>query len=217
MEAVNQERGTTPLRPNEERLVELEHVIERGLNTYIEVGTAIQEIRDNKLYKEDYKTFEEYCRDRWGWTKRYVNYQIEAANTAEALGTIVPKPTTESQARELTPLVQSDAEKAKEVWRSLIGGGQVVTAKRVKEAVKEAKDKEKPKELLEQSEENTAQETSEEDPAGIRRIVRAGAMEYVVEFNDGRRHTTTRDLLLREGFKKCSHCSGYGIVERGTN
>lgn len=217
MEAVNQERGSTPLRPNEERLVELEHVIERGLNTYADVGAAIQEIRDSKLYRGTHGTFEEYCRDRWGWGKAYAYRQIDAAQTAQILSPIGDKPSTEGQARELAPLVKQDPEKAKEVWRSLIGDGQVVTAKRVKEAVKEAKDKEKPKELLEQSEENTAQETSEEDPAGIRRIVRAGAMEYVVEFNDGRRHATTRDLLLREGFKKCSHCNGYGIVERGTN
>lgn len=38
---------------------ELEQVIERGLQTFVEVGNAIREIRDSRLYKDEYGTFEE--------------------------------------------------------------------------------------------------------------------------------------------------------------
>lgn len=56
-----------------------------------------------------------------------------------------------------------------------------------------------------------------EDPAGIKQILRAGAMEYVVEFNDGKRHTIVRSAILEKGYKKCECCKGYGVVERHQN
>lgn len=58
------------------------------------------------------------------------------------------------------------------------------------------------------------QDVEEKDPNAIKRIVRAGAMEYVVEFNDGNRHTIIRSVLMEQGFKKCSCCEGFGVVER---
>jgi hypothetical protein len=50
----------------------------------------------------------------------------------------------------------------------------------------------------------------------ITRIVRAGRhMEYVVEWSDGTRNEVPRQRLLDDPhFAKCSHCSGYGIVEK---
>jgi hypothetical protein len=48
----------------------------------------------------------------------------------------------------------------------------------------------------------------------IVRIVRAGAMEYVVEYGDGTRYTVLRRVLLERGWKKCDCCGGYGIVEK---
>src|SRR5258708_5225134 len=47
------------------RLIHLENVIERGLETFMDVGSALMEIRDSKLYKSTHKTFELYCRERW--------------------------------------------------------------------------------------------------------------------------------------------------------
>jgi hypothetical protein len=52
-----------------------------------------------------------------------------------------------------------------------------------------------------------------EDPDAIREIVRAGTMEYVVEFNDGSRHAISRQALLERGYKPCK-CCGYGVVRR---
>ena len=40
------------------RLQELETTIERGLQTFIEVGEALREIRDHRLYRGDHPTFE---------------------------------------------------------------------------------------------------------------------------------------------------------------
>jgi hypothetical protein len=43
-----------------------EIVIKQGLETFIEVGTALMTIRNKRLYRAEFETFEEYCRDRWG-------------------------------------------------------------------------------------------------------------------------------------------------------
>jgi hypothetical protein len=51
-------------------------------------------------------------------------------------------------------------------------------------------------------------------PHVIVRLVRAGAMEYFVEYGDGLRHTVIRPVLLNQGWKKCDCCGGYGIVEK---
>jgi hypothetical protein len=52
------------------RLDQLEEKIERGLKTFIEVGTALREIRDKRLCRQTHGTFEDYCRERWRWSKR---------------------------------------------------------------------------------------------------------------------------------------------------
>ena len=52
------------------RLSELEALIERGQQTFIEVGLALTEIRDSKLYRQDFATFDQYCEKRWGWTRQ---------------------------------------------------------------------------------------------------------------------------------------------------
>ena len=61
-----------------ERLAELEIVVGQGLGTFIEVGTALMEIRDSRLYKELHPTFEEYCVERWGFTASRARQMIAA-------------------------------------------------------------------------------------------------------------------------------------------
>lgn len=62
------------------------------------------------------------------------------------------------------------------------------------------------------------QKSFEAEEAGgesrIRKIVRAGAMEYLVELSDGTRETAVRKVLLEEGFKKCECCGGLGVARR---
>jgi hypothetical protein len=125
-----------------DRLGDLEEVIERGLTTFVEVGNAIREIRDSKLYRESHGTFEDYCRERWGWSKRHANRQVEAANTAEILGPIGPIP-TEAVARELAPL-KGDPETMNRVWGGVVEEarqtGEGVTAEKVRAWVQERKE-----------------------------------------------------------------------------
>ena len=54
------------------RLDELESVIQRGIGTFVEVGNALREIRDGKLYEPKYGqvSFETYCASRWSYNLR---------------------------------------------------------------------------------------------------------------------------------------------------
>lgn len=78
---------------------ECEQIIERGLSTFVAVGSALVRIRDGRLYRQEYATFEVYCDRRWGFTDRRARQLMAAAE----IGTTVPVG-TESQARELTGL-----------------------------------------------------------------------------------------------------------------
>ena len=48
-----------------------EVVIKQGLDTFVEVGQALLTIRDKRLYRASFRTFEEYCGERWGMSKPY--------------------------------------------------------------------------------------------------------------------------------------------------
>ena len=65
------------------RLKDLEEVIANGKKTFEQVGRAIAEIRDRKLYVEEYGTFDEYMRKRWGWSARR-GYQLIEASSIDA-------------------------------------------------------------------------------------------------------------------------------------
>jgi hypothetical protein len=118
------------------RLVELETKIKRGLDTFVEVGEALLEIRDSRLYRIEHATFEDYCREKWGMNPRYANRVIGAALVSENLGPIGPKPTTESQARPLTKLPPEEQPAA---WAKAVemADGKQPTAKQVEEVVVE--------------------------------------------------------------------------------
>lgn len=61
-------------------------------------------IRDSRLYRTEYSTFEDYCRERWGMSKTHANRLVESAIVIQNLGPIGPIPQTESQARPLAKL-----------------------------------------------------------------------------------------------------------------
>lgn len=92
-------------------LAEAEAVIERGIKTFIEVGEALASVRDNRLYRADFATFEDYCRERWGFSRQRALQLIDASEVATTIVvTGLPAPANEAQARELAPLLSSPGE-----------------------------------------------------------------------------------------------------------
>jgi len=67
------------------RLSTCEKAIERGINTFVEVGQALTEIRDAKLYRVAHKTFEIYCKDRWNLGRSRAYELIDQAKVASGL------------------------------------------------------------------------------------------------------------------------------------
>ena len=73
------------LTPDEEReRLYLERKVERA---FYEAGKALQSLRDRRLYRSTHKTFEEYCRDRFGHSRQKSNYLIAAAGVYDNLTT----------------------------------------------------------------------------------------------------------------------------------
>lgn len=69
---------TMHLSPEEKSQFEqCETIIRKNLNTFIEVGEALAEIRDNRLYRERYKTFEQYCKQEWDFSRSHAHNQIK--------------------------------------------------------------------------------------------------------------------------------------------
>lgn len=100
-------------------LAECEEVIERGRQTFIEVGVALGAIRDGRLYREEYATFEVYCRKRWGMSATHAYRQIAAAK--RALLSPIGEIENEHQARRLLEEEsQSTIIEYPDEWRELI-------------------------------------------------------------------------------------------------
>lgn len=118
------------------RLQTLEGVIEEGLKTFVEVGNALLEIRDSRLYRQEFGAFEDYCRDRWGMSRPRAYQLIGAAEVVGSLSTMVDKPISERQARPLTKL---EPEQQQEAWQRAVetAPNGRVTGAHVEKVVKE--------------------------------------------------------------------------------
>ena len=138
------------------RLTTCERVIEKGVGTFVEVGNALAEIRDDKLYRGSHRTFEAYCKERWQISRAQAYRQIEAAQVAEDLSPMGDKVSTSVETSSVpTKAVVTSERVAREVARvpkadlpavvkKAAEGGKKVTAKAVKEAAKEVAEAKKP-------------------------------------------------------------------------
>lgn len=98
-----------------------ETTIQQGLQTFYEVGSALAVIRDSRLYRAEYATFEAYCFERWGLKQSRVYQFIDAASVVSSLesSTMVEfLPTSERQARPLTSLPTPELQR--EAWQRAV-------------------------------------------------------------------------------------------------
>jgi hypothetical protein len=107
------------LSANEERrYIANKETIRRGLNTFVEVGTALLEVRDTRQYRAEYATFEDFCRQEFGMSRPNAYRLIEAAKTVSYLspmGDVLP----ESE-RVVRPLTSLPAEEQPIVWQAAV-------------------------------------------------------------------------------------------------
>ncbi|MBD2730486.1 hypothetical protein H6G96_30265 [Nostoc sp. FACHB-892] len=124
----------------------LERKVERA---FFEAGKALSELRDRRLYRSTHKTFEDYCRDRFGHSRQKSNYLIAAADVYENLTTICCQnlgiedlttngsqilPTSEGQVRPMTKL---EPQEQWQVWQAAVqqADGKVPTGRVVKDVI----------------------------------------------------------------------------------
>jgi DNA adenine methylase len=94
---------------------------------------ALKAIRDKRLYRADYPTFEDYCRYRWGFTRIQGNRLCTWAEVAENLIPIgITPPARESHARPLSRLTPQQQRKA---WSAYLAKKPVIHKARHIEAV----------------------------------------------------------------------------------
>jgi hypothetical protein len=183
-----------------------EVVIKQGLNTFIEVGQALMTIREKRLYRIVFKTFEDYCIERWAISKPRAYQLIDAANVIIGLSTMVDVlPESERQVRPLTSL---EPEIQKEVWKEVVKQSeetrQPITAakvqsvvndwKLVNEEIKEVKNQpmfaiSTPEELLKKAKE-VAKERAEVkrqiiDQKGSTEVIPIEDLELIKRMNQG--------------------------------
>ena len=76
---------------------------------------ALFRIRDARLYRQKFSTFEDYCRERWAMSRPQAYRLIDAANVAKNLSPIGDNPPSyESQVQ---PLARLEPEQQKQAWQ----------------------------------------------------------------------------------------------------
>ena len=129
----------TPEEESERHRLELR--VERA---FYEAGNALLQLRNQRLYRSTHATFEEYCRERFGFTHRHVNYLISGSQIVENLqmGTISSQilPTSETQVR---PLANLEPDQQCLLWQQAVeeAGGKVPSFRIVKGVVERLKER----------------------------------------------------------------------------
>lgn len=114
-----------------------EAIIERGAQTFREVGDALAEIRDKRLYRQHYDRWEEYCQDRWGIGGSRARQLIGASGVARQIESVTTVTlSNEAQARAAgkapTSMRGRVAERAAE-----LAGDSALTTRHIEAAVRE--------------------------------------------------------------------------------
>lgn len=99
-------------------LEDCEQRIERGLRTFLEVGSALTVIRDSRLYRETHETFEAYAKERWNLSRTRSYELMTAAEVVSAIAdTGQAPPENEAQARQLSRVPEPDRA---DVWAETV-------------------------------------------------------------------------------------------------
>lgn len=117
------------------RLEELEVIVERGIASFVEVGEALMEIRDSRLYEQTHLTFDAYCRERWQMRREIADRYVRSAEVYAVINPMgLATPSNERRARELAPLIPVP-ETMREVWNEAVAKYGDPTSAEVRELV----------------------------------------------------------------------------------
>jgi len=118
----------------QDRLVHLESVISRNQGLFFEIGKALFEIKEARLYKITlFENFETYTKARWDMGRSHAYRLIDAYLVISNLSPIGEDlPENESQVRPLVPLKPLEQ---REIWKSFLNSGTEMTAQNLKKFI----------------------------------------------------------------------------------
>lgn len=126
------------------RLIELETLIDSQRRCFYQIGKALKQIRDERLYRElMFDSFEAYLKNRWEMSRSQAYRLIEAARVIDNLspiGDILPE--NEAQLRALVNLNPFDQRK---VWRDFLSAGMPLNAANIQRFVAKCPPSQKPR------------------------------------------------------------------------
>jgi hypothetical protein len=197
--------STVPETCPEPRLAELEAIVEKGLATFIEVGSALLEIRDSRLYHQTHKTFEDYCRERWEMSRQRAHQLIEASEVARNLSTVVDvSPTSERQVR---PLAKLEPEQQCEAWKMATEATPTPTAEEVARVAESFEDRRQKREARELAEERR----EEREQAELQTLTHVSPEEFA------RIEAEERELKRRNTITKAFEQAAWFFYPNGNN
>jgi hypothetical protein len=107
---------------------EVQSLIRAGLEAYQKAGEKLLRIREARLYREEFDTWDAFCRDAYGFSKTYANQLILAWNVvrdlAQQMETVLPD--NERVARQLAKYPK---DMQKQIW---MRARQIATRKQLK-------------------------------------------------------------------------------------
>ena len=102
-------------------LNKLEAIVQRGLNTDLELGNALAEISDASLYRATHQTFEAYLRDRWEIRRSPDDQLSQAAQIADPPSSHLepPAPGTDPEPPAVAPVRARRRDWLANVWQQI--------------------------------------------------------------------------------------------------
>ncbi|OPZ87517.1 MAG: Phage protein Gp37/Gp68 [bacterium ADurb.Bin429] len=96
-----------------------EAIIAQNIGAFYAVGEALMAIRDQRLYRATYETFEAYCTEQWGFGKAHAYRLITGSKVYTALekspnGDTLVLPRSEAQVRALSQIKKPELQR--EAW-----------------------------------------------------------------------------------------------------
>jgi hypothetical protein len=111
-EPLHSPAGHGPLTPGElDHLTVCEAALDNLRTAFAAAGKALQVVRDGRLYRDGYATFEDYAEQRWDMSRAQAYRLIEAWPLAARLSPMGDK-INERQVRELLPLAERHGQDA---------------------------------------------------------------------------------------------------------
>lgn len=118
------------------RLLHLESIIKSGQGGFYQIGKALREVRDERLYRKLlFDSFDGYLKNRWDMGRSQAYRLIEASRVIDNLSPIGDTlPENEAQLRPLTPLTLIDQRR---IWQAFLATGLELKACNIRRFVAE--------------------------------------------------------------------------------